>query len=200
MRIYISLILLLSGFIVNAQDKNENPADSLELESISSFMLYAAPFYNLSQFVETNSSFAGIGIGLVIKDRIEVFVSYSQIMDNFKKQIIFPAKHEYNQTNFNLSGQYSFLKKRIQPHVGAGVTYAKLAWEPEQDSNDTFSDHIFIYNVFTGASWTVNQILSLQANFGYNFAGTVEIVGLAPDDFTGFKMDLLVKIKLLNIQ
>lgn len=200
MRICVLVILSLSSFIVNAQDDNQSSVDSLEHNRNNRFVLYAAPIYSLNQFAETNASYGGIGLGLIIKDRIDVLVYYSQIMDSFKKQIIFPSNHEYDQVNFSLNGQYSFLKKSIRPHIGAGVAYAKLAWEPLHDSNDTFSEYIFIYSLFAGANWAINRFLSLQGNFGYNFAGDVEIVGLESTDFTGFKLDLMLKIKLLNIR
>lgn len=198
MKVYVSMILLLCSFLLKAQDYPESTEDSVKQEFENRFQVYIAPTYSMNQFVETWSSFAGIGLGLVVKDRIDVSLSYSQILDNFNKQIIFPSSHKYDQANISLQGQYSFLKSNIRPHAGLELQYAMATWEPEYDSNDTFSDNIFIYNAFVGVNWTLNQILTLQANAGYNFAREVEIVGLESNDFNGFNMDVLLKIRLLN--
>lgn len=198
MRTFISITLLLSSLLLNAQNYTKFGEDSLQLEPERNFQLYIAPAYSINQFVETGASFAGIHLGLIFQDRIDVNVSYSKILDNFKKQIIFPSMHTYDQTNYGLHGQYSFFNKNIQPHVGLGVQYGVVNWKPENDSNDKFTDHVYIYNVFLGIEWRINRTFTFQANAGYNFAQDVEIIGLEANDYKGFKVDVRLKIRILK--
>jgi len=198
MKVYISIILFLSSLLVKAQDQTVSTGDSIQQEISNRYQVYIAPTYTINQFVETGASFAGIGLGFIFKDRIDLSVSYSQILDSFKKQIIFPSRHRFDQSNVGLHGQYSFLNQRFRPHVGFGVQYGMVTWEPEHDSNDTFTDSIYIFNLIVGANWALNKTVTLQANGGYNFTQDVEIVGLESKDFDGFRIDVLLKIRLLN--
>ncbi|MCK5104474.1 MAG: hypothetical protein KAR17_16735 [Cyclobacteriaceae bacterium] len=192
------MTLLLSCLLLKAQDPVIFVEDSLQLNRERNFQLYIAPAYSVNQFVGTGASFAGIHLGLISRDRIDVNVSYSKIVDNFKKQIIFPSLHTYDQTNYGLHGQYSFFNKSIRPHVGLGVQYGVVSWKPENNSNDTFTDHVYIYNVFLGVKWLINRTFALQANAGYNFTQDVEIIGLESNDYEGFKADVQLKIRILN--
>jgi len=192
------VIFLLSSLLLKARDQTEFVADSIQSGLESNFQLYIAPGYGINQFVETGASFAGFYLGLIFRDKFDVSVSYSKILDNFKKQIIFPSVHKYGQTNLGLHVQYSFFNKNIRPHVGVGVQYGELSWKPENDSNDTFTDHVYIYEVFLGANWVINEIFTFQVNAGYNIARDVEIIGLESNNFEGFKADILLKIRILK--
>jgi hypothetical protein len=198
MRTFILMILLLSSLLLKAQDHTKFTEDSLQLELERNFQLYIAPTYSINQFVETGASFAGIYLGLIFRDRIDFNVSYSKILDNFKKQLIFPSKHKYDQTNFGLHGQFSFFNKSIRPHVGLGLQYGVVTWEPEHDSNDKFTDHIYLYDIFLGANWLINEIFKFQANVGYYISQDVEIISLESHDYEGFKAEVILKIRLLN--
>ena len=198
MRTFISMILLLSSLLLKAQDPVMFVEDSLQLSHERNFDLYVAPSYSYNQFVGTGASFAGIHLGLISRGRIEVNVSYSRILDNFHKQLIFPSVHTYDQTNYGLHVQYSFFNKSIRPHVALGVQYGVVSWNPESDSNDTFADHVYIYDVFLGIKWLINRTFAFQASAGYNFAHDVEIIGLESTDYDGYKAEVQLKIKILN--
>lgn len=198
MRIIILLILLFCSILLKGQDTTKIHEDSLISKPKKNIQLYFAPSYTVIQFVETRTSFAGTYLGLIFRKKIEISVSYSKMLNNFRKQIIFPSVHKYDQTNLGLQGQYSFLKNKICPHIGLGVQYGTILWEPEYDSNDTFTDHIYIYEFFLGASWLINKTFAIQGNAGYNSAKSVDIVGLNSNDFNGFSVDLILKINLLK--
>jgi hypothetical protein len=198
MRILISMILLFSSYLLKAQDNSELSEDSIRIIPEKNVQLYIAPSYSVNQFVETSASFAGISLGLSFWENFEINVSYSRILNNFVKQIIFPSSHKYDQKNLGIHGQYSFLNTKIRPLVGLGMQYGIVSWNPEIDSNDTFIDHIYIYNVLIGANWSITKTFSLQGNLGYNFTNDVDIIGFDSNDYDGFSVNLILKINLLK--
>jgi len=199
MRIILILAFVLYSFGVEAQNLTKLEADSIDSQLDKRYQIYIAPGFNANQFVETGSSFFYAYFGMIYENNIDFSISYSLILDEFKKQIIFPGDHKYNQTNFGLDLQYSFLVKKIRPHIGIGYRLAQASWEPLSDSNDTFTDNINIYQANIGAKWLLSKIINLQANFGYNFADNVELTGLTNEDYNGFKLDLILKIRILDL-
>ena len=193
------LVFLLSNcFFLQAQNAVQVEEDSMQIAPMKNISIYISPSLGVNQFVETGASFMGIHLGMVYRDIVDVNIFYSRILDSFKKQIIFPASHQYNQSNVGLEVQYSFLNKRIRPHVGVGFQYAEASWEPVNDSNDTFLDYIIMYNAFLGANWMIDKIFTLQVNAVYNFTQKVDIVGLSSNDFEGFGAEFLLKVRFLS--
>lgn len=192
------VFLLSSSFFLQAQHAMLAEEDSVQIAPMKIITVYFSPSLSVNQFVGTGASFLGIHLGMVYSDKVDVNVFYSRILDNFKKQIIFPGSHEYNQSNVGIEVQYSFLKKRIRPHVGVGFQYAEASWEPVNDSNDTFLEYIIMYDAFLGANWMINKIFTFTVNAGYNFTQKVDMIGLSSDDFEGFKADFLLKVRFLS--
>lgn len=198
MRRFLFLVLLLIGSLIQAQDIVLSEEDSTKTATNHKFSLYVAPSLYVNQFVETGATFFGIHMGVDYKERLDVNVSYSKIIDNFSKQIIFPSRHRYDQSNFGAEIQYSFLQRRITPHLGVGFDYVESSWNPADDSNDTFTDYIQLYRIFIGANWIINKIFTFQINAGYNFAHSVDIIGLQADDYNGLMVGLLLKFRVLK--
>ncbi len=197
MKISIVLIVLLCSSLVHAQQSEVVP-DSLQIGKESNFQLYVAPFFNVNQFVETGSTFVGARLGLVFRDHLELSASYTVSIDDFNQQIIFPSRHTFSQQNVGVYAQYSFLNKRIRPLVGVGTEYGMVKWEPDYDSKDSFSDNVFVYSVYAGASWELHKALTIQADIGYNVAGDVEMIGFEQSDYNGIRGDILIKFRFLN--
>jgi len=197
-RIVLILTLVLYCIDLEAQSALRVEVDSIDNQIDKRFQVYVAPGFNVNQFVETGSSFICAYLGMIYENKIDFSVSYSWILDEFTKQIIFPGNHQYNQTNVGFDLQYSLLTKKIRPYIGVGFQIAKASWEPLSDSYDTFTDNINIFQANIGAKWLINPTFSLQANIGYKYPDEVELVGLTNEDYSGFKLDILLKIKLLS--
>lgn len=190
-------VVLLCSSILHAQETAVD-ADSLMLEQATDFQLFAAPFFNVNQFVETGSTFVGARFGLVFRERLEVSASYTISVDDFNQQIIFPSRHSFDQKNIGVYAQYSFLNKKIRPLVGLGMEYGMVTWEPDYDSKDSFLDNVFIYSMYAGASWELHRTLTIQADIGYNVGSDVELIGLEQSDYNGIRGDILLKFRFLN--
>ena len=162
------------------------------------FDLYMAPGYSLNEFVETNASFGGISLGITYKKRLDLSFSFSAILDSFKKQIIFPSTHKYDQKNFGIRGQYSFFNTRIRPNTGLAYKYCRAYWNPLNDSNETFDNNFSMYEFFIGADWFVSEVFSLNVSGGYNMAGGIDLVGLSDKDYHGFVLNLMFRVRLLK--
>jgi len=190
---YFTLIFLLGSFFLKAQD--QQLLDSIQLEKEEKLQLYIAPAYSLNQFVETSASFAGIHLGIIYKEKVDLNIYYSAILDNFMKQIIFPQNHEFEQKNLGVKTQYSFLKKSIRPHAGISFQFSEISWIPLDDSNNKFNDNIYLIEPYVGISWMLNRTFTLLIDGGYNIVPEVELVGLESDDFSGFAVNFMVKIR-----
>ena len=196
MKRYVTLVFVLSSFIIKAQDRLET--DSIPAQSLAKFQLYVAPGYSLSQFVGTNASFAEIHLGAVYSRKIDVDVHYAVNLDNFQKQLIFPSFHYYDQKNFGIRTHYSFLKKTIKLHIGIGYQYIEATWSPEEENEETYIDHINMTEVFVGFSWFINKTFTLQGDGGYNLVNGVDLVGFESNDFGGLKALIMLKIGIFN--
>ncbi len=200
MRIIILLLLIFSISLARAKDRSEqSEKDSLENNNVCRSQIYIAPIYRLHQFVETSSSFAGASAGIFFNDRFDIRFTYSKNIDNFIDDIIFPVVYQYDQTNLSIDANYTFLKGKIRPLAGLGYTYAMTSWEATNDSDDKFTDNIFILDFFIGARWFISKVISLHANASYNIGMDVNIIGLKEDDYNGFGAELMLKINILRL-
>ncbi len=188
------------GFIANAQGIGETSTDSISSKNSNTLDLFVAPRFSSNQFVNTWATFIEIGIGLKYKNKWELNISYAKSVDDFNKQIIFPSSHKYDQANIGVQAQYLFFNSKIRPLAGIGIQLGEISWIPQIDASDTFTDHIFIYNIFIGADWQINKTFAFQVNAGYIFPGNIELVGLESNDYQGLKGDILLKIRLLNLK
>lgn len=196
MRIIITILVLFIYSFAGAQENSVS--DTIPEEKEDSFQLYLSASYTAQQFVETVASTAGVSIGIVYKNRLETNIYYSGILNDFKKQIIFPILFAYEQSNIGIQLQYIFTDKKIRPLVGVNPQYSQLTWRSEGDLDDEFTDDIFIYNIYLGGVWSISKLIGLQTNIGYSFPGKVELVGLEDADFQGFRFDLAIKIGVFS--
>ena len=192
----LTLVFLLSSFLLKGQDPGP---DSLAMEKSGKFSLYVAPGYSNSQLVDIRASYIEIHVGLVYLERIDFDIYYSAVLDNFKKQIIFPSSHEYDQRNIGIRAQYSFLKKWIRPHIGIGYQFTEAIWLPESDSEQEFNDYIDRGSLYCGFGWLINNTFTLKADIGYGIASGVDLIGFDSGDYDGFEFNVMLKIKLLRI-
>jgi len=192
-------ILLLLFCLVVFQSKAHKviEVDSLEKKT-EKFLLYVAPGYSMSQFVETSASFADVYLGIRYHEKLDLSLSYSFIIDNFKKQIIFPSTHEFDQTGVCIRAYYSFFNFAIKPHSGIAYHFNQSSWNPLDDSNDTFREYFHVIEVFVGANWSISDVISLNASGGYNFTDGIELVGLKNEDFYGFTFNVMLQIRILK--
>ena len=198
MKALFILIFLFASTLVKAQNQSLNSVDSVSLDVKIKSHLYIAPGYSLVQFAETGASFASIQVGIMLKERLDINVSYAEILDDFREQIIFPLSFKYNQKNLIVRIHREFLDGDFRPLVGLGYQYSELSWEPESDTEDVFTDHINQYEFFAGVNWLISNTFSFQVNGGYKIANGVDLVGVDPNYYNGFTMSLLLKIKVLS--
>lgn len=198
MKASLFLIFLFTSNLVKAQNQALISVDSLSSDVKAKSHLYVAPGYSLIQFAETGASFASIQVGLFLKERFDINISYAVILDEYKKQVIFPSSFNYNQKNIVIRGHYEFLDGEIRPLIGLGYQYSVLSWEPESDADGVFVDHINQYEIYTGVDWLISNTFSFQVNGGYKIASGVNLVGVDPDYYNGFFMSFLLRIKVLS--
>jgi len=198
MKILLIAIIVCFATLIRAQELQEVEVDSLLASEPKVIQLYIAPVYTISSFVDKGASFAGISLGVNIYDHVEVDVSFSKILNNFKKQIIFPSTYYYDQTNYGFHVNYTILKRKVSPVVGLGFQYIDASWESDNDIKDIYRDYFFLYNAFAGVKWNIAKNFVFQANVGYNYTESVSIVGLESSDFNGIYGDLILKIRIVN--
>jgi hypothetical protein len=198
MRNLVLFILLINGLAGFAQEQRNLQADSSFVELAPKFQVYLGGGFNLSQFSGTGASFGIIHAGIIAWDRLDLNVYYSGILDNYRLIILFPQEHRYEQHNYGIRMNYSFLKGSIRPIMGLGYEFARAAWAPVSDSPDTFSDKIHIFSASVGVGWRILPALWVEAKAGYNIAHDVEIIGLASDAFDGYEVELGAKFRILS--
>lgn len=180
--------------------KAQDPGlDSLAIEKTSKVTLYVAPGYSNSPLVDTRASYFEMHLGLIYLEKVDLDIYYSTVLDNFKKEIIFPSSHEYDERNFGIRVQYSFLKKWIRPHIGIGYQFTEASWIPKNDSEQEFNDYIDLGALYCGFSWLINNTFTFQTDIGYTIGSGIELVGFDSGDFDGFEFKVMLKIKLLKI-
>jgi hypothetical protein len=175
-----------------------NDDDSVSVVQVNAFQIYISTSYSGQQFVETFASFANLSAGISFKKKLDLSIFYGTILNNFKKQIIFPTSFNYEQKNIGLQLQYEFTEHKIRPIVGLGVNYAQLAWKSEGDLEEVFTNNIFIYSGYVGGAWSIDQTFTLQSSFGYSWPGEVEIVGLETEGFQGWNFNVAIKIGVFS--
>lgn len=196
MKKFFVIILLFCSMFVQAQDvQNE---DSARVEKNKNFQLYIAPGYALNQFVDTYASFIGVHLGISYKNKIDLNVYYSAILDDFKKQVIFPETYDFAQKNLGVDGQYAFLESRIKPHVGVGFQFSNISWLPENDNDEKLVDYIYFFKPYIGVSWRANSTITAQIDCGYMITPEVELTGLTSEDFNGLIFNFMIKIGFYN--
>ena len=200
MKLLIIPFILCFSIFVKAQEQQDVEVDSVYADEPKLVQLYIAPVYNISSFAETGASFAGVYLGVNIHDRVDLSLSFSKILNDFKKQIIFPTIYFYDQINYGFHVDYTILKSKISPLVGLGFQYVDASWESDNDIKEVFQDYFFLYNVFVGAKWNINKTFDFQVNVGYNYLNNVSIVGLESYDFNGIYGDLILKIRIVNFE
>ena len=196
MKIYLILFLIGCSFILKAQ--NSAVSDSIAEPGTDKMKVYIAPGYSNNQFAGTTASLVEIQAGLTYNRHIDIGVSYSVVLDNFQKQIIFPTVHNYDQKNLGIRAQYLFLKKRFHLHAGLGYQFIDARWSPEEDKDETFVDHMNFLEVFGGLSYEISNTFALQADAGYNFANGLDLVGFVQSDLEGFKASIKLKISIFG--
>lgn len=196
MKIFLTLILFLTSYLIKAQGQTD--LDSIDVVEAKKFQLYVAPGYSLVQFAQNKASFAEIHLGIAYDKMIEVDVFYSAILDSYIKQIIFPSSHKYGQKNVGINAQYYFTKSDLRPLLGVGYQFTEASWIPEGDSDESYNDHLNMIKLYLGASWSISQSFALQVDASYRFANGVDLVGIEPDDYDGFGINLMLKVRLLK--
>ena len=194
MRISLVSVLFLFNGILFAQ-KSQMAVDSLA-EKNNVIDLYIAPGYVVSKFIDTGTSFASIHMGLVFFDRVGLDVSYGLLLDNFRRQLIFPSYHKYNQKDISIFLQYNLTKWIIRPTAGIGYHRSLASWEPESEAGDKFQDHINQFEIFAGVCYKVTGAIAVELNCGYKISGDVELVSLEDNSFDGLIFRAMVKVGL----
>ena len=190
---------LIAGFVLTlsttqAQEVQHGDSSSMSITRTNGF--YLAPSYFSNQLVDTWASFVGIQGGAFIGNHIDIGISYHRNIDNFSRQIIFPSTYIYDQSNVGLHVQYHFLDTRIRPIAGFGINGSTIEWSSESNDMDKFKEMIWILDISTGVSWSISDLLLLQANIGYNFADEIALIGFNSSDFNGLKVGLNLKFRL----
>ena len=191
-----TLCLILTAVALSAQARQS--LDSIKARQSDKFQLYVAPGYGTSQLATTNASFFEFHAGLVYMEKLDIALRYATNLDNFQKQIIFPTFHNYSQRGIGLRAHYSFFKKDIKLHTGAGYQFVESAWRPEEESLETFNDYLGLAEFYVGITWSINRTFRLQGDAGYQLPNNVELVGFESSDFGGLKAMLAMKIAILD--
>jgi hypothetical protein len=179
-----------------AQEQAEE--DSASLGQESKFQIYLSASYASQQFVETFASFANVSAGISFKKKFDISIYYGTILNDFKKQIIFPTSFSYEQNNLGLQFQYAFTDRKLRPLAGLGINYAQLAWKSEGDLDDVFTDNVFIYSGYVGGAWSIGQYFTLQGTMGYALPGEVDIIGLETEGFQGWNFNVAIKMGVFS--
>ncbi len=195
---YLFTIILIFSFLSVVQAQETTESDTLNVEKKEKYQLYIAPTYSANQFVETVASFAGLSVGITYQTKLDANLYFNTLLDNFRKQIIFPTTFIYEQMNAGIGLQYYFYDKKISPLVGVGIQYAQLSWKADSDLDDEYTDHVFIYYANLGAIWRLSNIINAQAEIGYNIPGELDLVGLDKKDLQGIRFDLAIKIYVFS--
>lgn len=172
--------------------------DSATVGQGNTFQIYVSASYSSQQFVETFASFANVSAGLRFKKKFDINIYFGTILNDFKKQIIFPTLFSYEQNNLGLQLQYELTDRQLRPLAGLGINYAQLAWKSEGDLDDVFTNNVFIYSGYIGGAWSIGQTLTVQATMGYTWPGEVEIVGLETEGFQGLNFNVAIKIGVFS--
>jgi hypothetical protein len=167
--------------------------DSASVSWETQCQVYISASYSGQQFVQTLASFANVSAGIRLKQSVDVSIYYGTILNDFKKQIIFPTSFFYEQDNLGIQFQYEFTRRKLRPLAGFGMNYARLSWKSEGDLADNFTDNVFIYSGYVGMAWSIGQIFSLQGSLGYAWPGEVEIIGLEAEGFQGLNFNVAIK-------
>ena len=197
MKNYLTLLLVVSSFAIKAQDNAGK--DSIATDQLDKLHIYIAPGYFYSQFAGTRASFAEFQVGLTYLQKVDIAFNYGFMLDNFQKQIIFPTVHYYDQKNYGVRAQYSFLKKRFRLHAGGGYQFVDARWSPGQEKDQTFVDHVSLIEIYGGMAWKFNKTFTLQGDAGYTQAEGVDLVGFEVGDIGGFKASIMLKIAFIGI-
>lgn len=192
----VCCLLLISGCL-SAQVASED-TDTLSIPETVKTHFYAGLGYQVNEFVETGSSFAGLYVGLILKENVDLSIYYSHILDNFNQVIIFPEQHKYTQENVGFRIQYMFLKGRLRPLAGLGYQFSRISWIPTTDTRDTFTDNGHLTAPFIGANWLFSPMFTFEANLGYNYCRGVELIELENEDFNGLYAHIIVKMRVLS--
>jgi hypothetical protein len=192
-RLLFFTFLISSSLSAKGQAGIEMPSDTVAQDSVGRFHLYVAASYSGQQFVETVASFANLSAGIIYDDRLGARIFYGAILDDFRKQVIFPTSYTFEQSNLGLHIQYSFLKKRIRPVAGLSFQLGQIAWRPEGDSEDLFTDNVLMYGAFVGGAWAIYKSLTLQADVGYTLSTDMELIGLEKSDPDGLRFEVMLK-------
>jgi len=195
-KICLAVLMIMSAVLGHAQSQSEQ--DSIPETAESRFEVYLAPSYTASQLVETVASFAGISAGILYKRKLETYVYFGVVVDDFQQYVIYPTLYNFDQMNAGIYFQYQFTEKRLRPLVGVGAQFAQLSWIAEDNRDETYTDHIFLANPYLGAIWDLNDWLSFQANIGYSLPGEVELVSFIKEDFQGIKIDAAIRINVFS--
>jgi hypothetical protein len=196
----LAILFCTSAFVAAAQGKAGIPSDSIETAPREKFQVYAGVSYLGQQFVETMASFVNVSVGVIYNNHLEARISYGTIIDDFKKQIIFPTTFSYQQDNFALQVQYAFFESKIRPIAGVELKYGQASWLPQGDIEDVYTDNILTYGAYAGASWAINKSMTFQTDIGYNRIQELELVGLEEDDFNGFRFEIQLKFGIFRFR
>jgi hypothetical protein len=199
-RLLVSVFLCALLNVAVAQGEAANTADSLERPAKEKFQVYVGISYLGQQFVETMASFVNFSGGIIYNNHFEARISYGAIVDDFKKQIIFPTTFSYQQNNLSLMLQYSFFESRIRPVAGLSINYGQASWLPQGDVKDIYTDNIFTYGTYAGLSWAINRAVTLQTDVGYSKIQKLELVGLEETDFNGFRFEIQLKFGIFRFK
>ncbi len=198
MRLSLLAIFILLQLLARGQDIGYIQTDTLKEDTMKRFQLYGAMSYSGQQFVETMASFANLSVGMTYKNHLDARISYGTILDHFRKQVIFPTTHYYEQKNMGLNLQYSFLEGNIHPVAGCNFQLAWMTWRPEGSSEDLFTDRVYLVAAFAGAAWDIYRSLTLQADIGYSLAKDLELVGLEENDSDGLRYEVTLKFGIFH--
>lgn len=199
-KLLVSVVLSTFVIVAMAQGKTENEMDSLDTSSGEKFEVYVGISYLGQQFVETMASFANFSGGLIYNNHLEARIAYGVIIDDFKKQIIFPTTYTYKQNNFSFLLQYAFFEKHIRPVAGLAINFSQASWVPQGDIEDIYSDNLITYSAFAGLNWAINKTVTLQTDIGYNKIHELELVGLEEDDFNGLRFEIQLKFGIFRFK
>ncbi|NJN28089.1 MAG: hypothetical protein HC819_20020 [Cyclobacteriaceae bacterium] len=193
--IYITFFVLMLSNAVKAQDDAITAQDSVK-DARKQITFYASPVYRIAQFASTSASFGGVAAGISINKQIDIGFSYSIILNDFEKKIIFPTSHNYAQRNTEMSIHYVFTACKIRPLAGVSLSLTEAIWSNDAESVETYRDFFFNHGGYGGLDWSINKYLTFLIKLGYTVSQDVELIGFEREDFNGFDARFELRINI----
>ncbi len=167
--------------------------DSLQRKaSISPFITAQLQY---AQFSDRMAFYGGAGAGILVNNRWQLEAEYSTIINQYIQKIIFPESYRFKYWHAGLAFKYHVVRiKAMYGYLGARAAYGRGIWRSMEDTDESYSDNIYILTPELGIGFNAFSFLSTEFGIGYNTAFDVELIGLKEKAFDGIMLSLKMKI------